>query len=67
MATKKKSIDPAAAAVTIALVGFSGWALWTFVIKPYRDKKKAASMAPVDSIPGEILDAQFEIVNEQQT
>lgn len=62
---RKKKINPLATAVTIAAVGFTGWAVWNFIIKPQRDKKRAASMQPVDSIPGEILDAQFEVVDEQ--
>lgn len=62
---RKKKINPLATALTIAAIGATGWAVWNFIIKPQRDKKRAASMGPVDSIPGEILDAQFEVVDEQ--
>jgi|LauGreDrversion4_2_1035121.scaffolds.fasta_scaffold334497_3 hypothetical protein len=62
---RKKKINPLAAALTIAAIAAAGYGVWTYLIKPQRDKKRAASMGPVDSIPGEILDAQFEVVDEQ--
>lgn len=62
----KKKLNPIATALTIAALGATGWALWTYVIKPRRDKKKLESMG-VDSINNEILDAQYELVDDQQT
>ena len=62
---KKKKLNPMATALTIAAVGVTGWAIWTYIIKPRRNKLKAESMG-VDSIPSEILDAQFEIVENDQ-
>lgn len=63
---RKKKLNPMATALTIAAVGVTGWAIWNFIIKPRRNKLKAESRG-VDSIPNEILDAQFEIIeNDQQ-
>jgi hypothetical protein len=62
----KKKLNPIATALTIAALGATGWALWMYVIKPRRDKKKLESMG-VDSINNEILDAQYELVDDQQT
>ena len=53
-----------ATALTIAAVGVTGWGVWNYIIKPRRNKLKTESMG-VDSIPSEILDAQFEIVDDQ--
>lgn len=61
----KKKINPLGTVLTIAAVGVTGWAVWNFIIKPRRDKKRIASMGAVDSVPGEILDAQFELIDEQ--
>jgi hypothetical protein len=62
----KKKLNPIATALTIAALGATGWAIWTYVIKPRRDKKRVESMG-VDSINNEVLDAQFELVDDQQT
>jgi hypothetical protein len=62
---RKKTINPVATALTIAAVGFTGWALWTYLIKPRREKMKRASMEIIDSVPSEILDAQFEQIDDQ--
>jgi hypothetical protein len=62
----KKKLNPIATALTIAALGVTGWAVWTYVIKPRRDKKRVESMG-VDSINNEVLDAQFELVDDQQT
>jgi hypothetical protein len=62
----KKKLNPIATALTIAALGVTGWAVWTYVIKPRRDKKRVQSMG-VDSINNEVLDAQFELVDDQQT
>jgi hypothetical protein len=67
MATKKK-INPIATALTIAAVGFTGWAIWTYVIKPRRNKLKNASMQDIidsEPEPADVLDATFEVVNNQ--
>jgi hypothetical protein len=61
---RKKKLNPMATALTIAAVGVTGWAIWTYIIKPRRNKLKTESMG-VDSIPSEILDAQFEIIDDQ--
>jgi|688.fasta_scaffold1677587_1 hypothetical protein len=62
----KKKLNPIATALTIAALGVTGWAVWNYVIKPRRDKKRVESMG-VDSINNEVLDAQFELVDDQQT
>lgn len=63
---RKKTINPLATALTIAAVGLTGWALWTYLIKPRREQKKRASMESIiDTIPAEILDAQFEQIDDQ--
>ena len=62
----KKKLNPIATALTIAALGVTGWAVWTYVIKPRREKKRVQSMG-VDSINNEVLDAQFELVDDQQT
>jgi hypothetical protein len=62
---RKKTINPVATALTIAAVGVTGWAIWTYLIKPRREKMKRASMEIIDSVPSEILDAQFEQIDDQ--
>jgi hypothetical protein len=62
----KKKLNPIATALTIAALGATVWGIWTYVIKPRRDKKRVESMG-VDSINNEVLDAQFELVDDQQT
>jgi hypothetical protein len=61
---RKKKLNPMATALTIAAVGVTGWVVWNYIIKPRRNKLKTESMG-VDSIPNEILDAQFEIIDDQ--
>jgi hypothetical protein len=59
-----------AAALTIAAIGVTGFVVWTYIIKPRRNKLKNASMFDImDSEPerNEVLDAQFELVDDQQT
>jgi hypothetical protein len=66
---RKKKLNPIATALTIAAVGLTGWAIWTYIIKPRRNKLKSASMFDIidsEPTPGEVLDAQFEIVDDQQ-
>jgi hypothetical protein len=65
MATRKKKINPIATALTIAGLGLTGWLLWKYVINPRRNKLKAASTQP-NFVDSEILDANFEIVDDQQ-
>ena len=60
----KKKFNPLGTVLTIAAVGVTGWAVYNFIIKPRRQKKLAA-LQTVDSIPGEVLDAQFELIDEQ--
>lgn len=66
---RKKKLNPLAAALTIAAIGVTGFVVWTYIIKPRRNKLKNASMFDIiDSpLPGEVLDAQFELVDDQQT
>lgn len=61
----RKKINPLATALTIAAIGATGWAIYNFIIKPRREKKRAELRNIVDSLPAEILDAQTE-VNETQ-
>jgi hypothetical protein len=61
---RKKKLNPMATALTIAAVGVTGWVVWNYIIKPRRNKLKQESMG-VDSIPSEILDAQFEVIDDQ--
>ena len=61
---RKKKLNPMATALTIAAVGVTGWFVWNYIIKPRRNKLKQESIG-VDSIPSEILDAQFEIIDDQ--
>jgi hypothetical protein len=63
----KKKLNPIATALTIAALGVTGWAVWNYVIKPRRDKKRVASMGVDSIINNEVLDAQFELVDDQQT
>ena len=67
---RKKKLNPLAAALTIAAIGVTGFVVWTYIIKPRRNKLKNASMFDIiDSEPerNEVLDAQFELVDDQQT
>jgi peptidoglycan/LPS O-acetylase OafA/YrhL len=66
MTTRKKPFNPLAAALTIAAIGATGWAVYTFIIKPRQEKKRAQMKSLIDSLPAEILDAKTEI-NEIQT
>ena len=61
----RKKINPLATALTIAAIGATGWAIYTFIIKPRQEKKRAELKNIIDSLPAEILDAQTE-VNEIQ-
>jgi hypothetical protein len=65
MATKKK-FNPLAAAITIAAIGATGFLVWNFIIKPRRKKKEQDISDLIASYPKEVLDAQFEIVDDQQ-
>lgn len=65
MASKKK-LDPIATALTIAGIAAASWAVWKYVISPYRNKLKQSSMGVDSSINEEILDAQFEILDNDQ-
>jgi hypothetical protein len=66
---RKKKLNPLAAALTIAAIGVTGFVVWTYIIKPRRNKLKSASMFDImdSQAPGEVLDAQFELVDDQQT
>jgi hypothetical protein len=67
---RKKKLNPLAAALTLAAIGVTGFVVWTYIIKPRRNKLKNASMFDImDSEPerNEVLDAQFELVDDQQT
>lgn len=66
---RKKKLNPLAAALTIAAIGVTGFVVWTYIIKPRRNKLKNASMFDIidSQAPGEVLDAQFELVDDQQT
>ena len=66
---RKKKLNTLAAALTIAATGVIGLLVWNYIIKPRRNKLKNASMFDIiDSpLPGEVLDAQFELVDDQQT
>ncbi len=63
---KKKEVDPIATALTIAGIAAASWAVWKYVISPYRNKLKQSSMGVDSSINDEILDAQFEILDNGQ-
>lgn len=63
---RKKNIDPLAAALIIGAVGLGSWLIWKNFIDPKRQDKKAQSMGVDSSINGEILDAQFEIIDNDQ-
>jgi hypothetical protein len=64
MATKRK-FNPTAAALTILGVGVTGFLVWEFVIKPRRAKKNQQITDLIASYPSEVLDAQFEQIDEQ--
>jgi len=64
MATKKK-FNPTAAALTILGLGVTGFLVWEFIIKPRREKKKQQVNDLIASYPSEVLDAQFEQIDEQ--
>lgn len=66
---RKKKMNPIATALTIAAVGFTGYAIWKFIIQPKRNKLKSASMQDIidsEPEPADILDAQFEVINTDQ-
>jgi hypothetical protein len=63
---KKKEVDPMATALTIAGIAAAGWAVWKYVISPYRNKLKQSSMGVDSPMNYEILDAQFEIIDNGQ-
>ena len=66
---RKKKLNPIATALTIAAVGVTGFAIWKFIIEPRRKKLKSASMENIfdsEPAPGDILDAQFEVLNTDQ-
>jgi hypothetical protein len=60
---RKKKLDPIATALTVAGIAAASWAVWKYVISPYRNKLKQSSMGVDSSINDEILDAQFEILD----
>jgi hypothetical protein len=64
MATKKK-FNPTAAALTILGLGVVGFGVWQFIIKPRQEKKKQQLNDLIASYPSEVLDAQFEQIDEQ--
>jgi hypothetical protein len=64
MATKKK-IDPTAAALTILGIAAVSFGVWQFIIKPKREKKNQQINDLIASYPSEVLDAQFEQIDEQ--
>ncbi len=66
---RKKKMNPIATALVIATIGVTGWAVWNYIIKPRRQSKKNASMFDImdsEPTPAEIVDAQFEVINDQQ-
>jgi hypothetical protein len=63
---RKKKLDPIATALTVAGIAAASWAVWKYVISPYRNKLKQSSMGVDSSINDEILDAQFEILDNGQ-
>lgn len=54
---RKKNINPIAAALTLAVIGGVGFALFKYVIKPRRTRLKQQNLIASNQ---EILDAQFE-------
>jgi hypothetical protein len=60
---RKKKLDPIATALTVAGIAAASWAVWKYVISPYRNKLKQSSMGVDSPMNYEILDAQFEIID----
>jgi len=62
---QKKKINPTAAALTLLGLGVTGFLVWQFIIKPRREKKNQQINDLIASYPSEVLDAQFEQIDEQ--
>jgi len=57
----RRKLSPLATILTIGAIGLTGFAVYKFIIKPYKDKKRAP-IIPIDSI-----DADFvEVVDPNQ-
>jgi len=62
----KKKINPLAAGLTIAAIAGAGFLVYQFIIKPRRQKKESNISDLIAGYPQEVLDAQFEVVDDQQ-
>lgn len=62
---RKKKLNTTALALTVLGLGVTGLLVWQFIIKPRREKKNQQINDLIASYPSEVLDAQFEIVDDQ--
>ncbi len=67
MAYRKKKINPVATAITIIGLGVTGWAIYKFLIKPAIAKRRVGSSAIIDADINETMDANFEVIENEQT
>jgi hypothetical protein len=67
MAIRKKKINPIATVVTIAALGLTGWAVYKFFIKPVLAKRRIGTSPIIDADINDVMDANFEIVDNNQT
>tara|TARA_R110000868_G_scaffold381825_2_gene648270 strand:- start:529 stop:735 length:207 start_codon:yes stop_codon:yes gene_type:complete len=67
MAIRKKKINPVATVLTIAALGITGWAVYKFFIKPALAKRRVGTSAIIDADINETMDANFEIIDNNQT
>lgn len=67
MAIRKKKINPVATAITIIGLGVTGWAIYKFLIKPAIAKRRVGSSAIIDADINETMDANFEVIENEQT
>jgi len=62
----KKKFNPLAAGLTIAAIAGAGFLVYQFIIKPRRQKKEQNISDLIAGYPQEVLDAQFEVIDDQQ-
>jgi len=67
MAIRKKKINPIATVITIAALGFTGWAVYKFLVKPALAKRRVGTSPIIDADVNETMDANFEVIDNNQT
>ncbi len=63
---RKKQFNPEAAALTLAGIAVISFGVYQLIIKPRQAKKERQISDLIASYPSEVLDAQFEVIDDQQ-